>query len=144
MTKLRERLMLEEGLRRQAYPDPLTGGAPWTIGYGHTGPEVHPGLVWTQAEAMEALDADIAKHAAALGKALPWLSTLDPVRRDVLVDMAFNMGVHGLLTFKNTLALIQEGKFQAAAVNMLKSQWASQVKGRALRLARIMSSGMDE
>ncbi|RJF81642.1 hypothetical protein D3877_16060 [Azospirillum cavernae] len=34
-----------EGLRLTAYPDPASGGAPWTIGYGHTGPEVRPGLV---------------------------------------------------------------------------------------------------
>ncbi len=31
-----------EGLRLTAYPDPGTGGAPWTVGWGHTGPEVGP------------------------------------------------------------------------------------------------------
>jgi lysozyme len=136
--------MLEEGLRRQAYPDPLTGAAPWTIGYGHTGPEVHPGLTWTQAEAMAVLDDDIAKHSAELARALPWVSRLDSVRRDVLVDMAFNMGVPKLWTFKNTLALVERGNYAAAAANMLKSLWADQVKGRAKHLARIMSSGVDE
>jgi lysozyme len=35
----------------RAYPDPATGGAPWTIGWGDTGPDVVPGLVITQAEA---------------------------------------------------------------------------------------------
>ena len=33
-----------EGCRLSAYPDPASGGEPWTIGYGHTGPEVTAGL----------------------------------------------------------------------------------------------------
>ena len=37
-----------EGCRLRAYPDPASGGAPWTIGYGHTGPQVKPGLVISQ------------------------------------------------------------------------------------------------
>ena len=45
-----------EGLRLAAYPDPATGGEPWTIGYGHTGPEVHRGLTWTHDQAEAALE----------------------------------------------------------------------------------------
>lgn len=45
-----------------AYPDPgSTDGKPWTIGWGHTGPEVVPGLTWSQAQADAAFVADIAK-----------------------------------------------------------------------------------
>lgn len=41
-----------EGCRLEAYPDPgSANGHPWTIGYGHTGPEVVPGLEWTQEQA---------------------------------------------------------------------------------------------
>lgn len=76
----------EEGLRLTAYPDPLSGGAPWTIGYGHTGPEVHQGLKWTKAQAEAALAADVAKAETGVEKALPWTSGLDPVRRDVLPE----------------------------------------------------------
>ena len=43
-----------EGLARkrldgliEAYPDPGSGGAPWTIGYGSTGPDITPHTVWT-------------------------------------------------------------------------------------------------
>lgn len=54
-------LMQEEGVRNNAYPDPVTGGDPWTIGVGHTGPEVHPGLQWSDAQVMEALRSDITK-----------------------------------------------------------------------------------
>jgi GH24 family phage-related lysozyme (muramidase) len=37
-----------EGCRLRSYPDPASGGAPWTIGYGHTGAEVMRGLTITQ------------------------------------------------------------------------------------------------
>jgi lysozyme len=40
-----------EGCVLTAYPDPISGGDPWTIGYGSTGPGVVPGLVWTQEQA---------------------------------------------------------------------------------------------
>ena len=48
-----------EGLRLKAYPDPGTGGAPWTIGWGHTGPDVHPGLVIDQPKAEALILADL-------------------------------------------------------------------------------------
>ena len=48
-----------EGLRLEAYPDPGTKGAPWTIGYGHTGPDVMPGLRITEDKAVELLVKDI-------------------------------------------------------------------------------------
>ena len=40
-----------EGCRLTAYPDPASGADPWTIGYGHTGPEVKPGLTISQEQA---------------------------------------------------------------------------------------------
>ncbi len=40
----RELIERNEGLRLDAYPDPATGGDPWTIGYGDTGPDVVPGI----------------------------------------------------------------------------------------------------
>ena len=48
--------MTDEGLRLEAYLD--SGGVP-TIGWGHTGPEVHEGLVWTREQAVEALKKDM-------------------------------------------------------------------------------------
>nr|WP_042675308.1 lysozyme [Methylobacterium sp. B34] len=50
-----------EGLRLDAYPDPGTGGDPWTVGYGHTGPEVRRGLKITKAQADEYLKKDLEK-----------------------------------------------------------------------------------
>jgi lysozyme len=140
-------LKRDEGLRLDAYPDPLTKGPPWTIGYGHTGPDVHPGLVWTLEQAEAALLADIEDHNAELAQVLPWVEALDPARRRVLQNMAFNLGVgepggkKGLLGFKNTLAMIQRGEHARAADGMLQSLWARQVGQRAVRLANTMRTG---
>lgn len=49
-------LKREEGVDLHAYQDQ---GGVWTIGYGHTGPEVHAGLVWTLAQAEAALLLDL-------------------------------------------------------------------------------------
>lgn len=140
-------LKRDEGLRLSAYGDPLTGAEPWTIGYGHTGPEVHKGLKWTQQQAEAALIADIEEHNAQLAAALPWVARLDPARRRVLQNMAFNLGVgrpggtKGLLGFKNTLGMIERGEYDRAADAMLKSLWAKQVGQRAVRLSNTMRTG---
>lgn len=75
----------------------------------------------------------------ALVKALPWFTTLDTKRKMVLLDMAFNMGVGGLLKFKNTLKFVQDRQYLLARSSMLQSKWASQVKRRATALADMMS-----
>jgi len=48
--------MADEGLRLTAYQD---SGGVWTIGWGHTGPEVHEGLVWTREQCAAALKHDL-------------------------------------------------------------------------------------
>lgn len=73
---------------------------------------------------------------------LPWIAKLDPARRGVLVNMAFQMGIAGLLNFKNTLALIQGGKYEQASREMLGSKWAQQTQARANRLSVQMRTGV--
>ena len=137
-------LKVDEGVRLTAYKD--TVGV-WTIGYGHA--HVAPGTVWTQAQAEKVLIEDVIEHNAKLAAALPWVNDLDPVRRRVLQNMAFNLGVGdadkgtGLLGFKNTLRMVREGAYASAADNMLQSKWAKQVKGRAVRLANRMRTGVE-
>ena len=55
--------------------------------------------------------------------------------------MAFQMGVDGLLGFKNTLAMIQAGKYTEAANGMMNSKWAKQTPSRAQRHAEQMRTG---
>ena len=135
-------LRIDEGCRLRAYPDPLTGASPWTIGYGHTGLDVHPAIVWIQDQAEAALAADLDRHCGELVHALPWVERLDPVRAAVLINMAFNLGVPGLLAFRNTLAAVRSGAYVRAANGMRASTWARQVHGRAERLAREMETGV--
>ena len=80
-----------EGCRLSAYPDPASGGAPWTIGYGHTGPEVFPGLTITQKQAEACLKQDVAEAAAAVDRLLIGV-TLTPRQRDALISFCFNVG----------------------------------------------------
>jgi lysozyme len=134
-------LKRDEGLRSEAYPDPLSGGDPWTIGYGHTGPEVHAGLIWNQDQCEDALAEDIVTHEEGLDTEIPWWRGLDDLRQDVLSNMAFNLGVGGLLNFQNMLAATQAGDYTTAAAEMLDSQWANQVGQRAVRLSDQMATG---
>lgn len=76
-----------------------------------------------------------------LSENITWFEHLDDVRQCVLINMAFNMGITGLLQFKNTLAMIKAGDYDGASKGMLKSKWALQVKGRANELATQMKNG---
>ena len=54
----------------EAYPDPGTGGEPWTIGWGATGSGIGPGTVWTQQRCDARLESDVARHARDVAFAL--------------------------------------------------------------------------
>jgi lysozyme len=95
----------------------------------------------SQDEANVLLGNDIDKAESALRSALPWTVNLDDARVGVLVNMTFNMGINTMLKFKDTLAHIQAGNYDAAATGMLSSQWARQVGARAQRLAEQMRTG---
>ena len=84
-----------EGCRLSAYPDPASGGAPWTIGYGHTGPDVLPDLTITQEQADAFLEKDVAHAAGAVERLLPAVALL-PRQRDALISFCFNVGAGAL------------------------------------------------
>lgn len=86
-----------EQCRLHAYPDPGTGGAPWTIGWGHTGPEVRPGLVWTQEQADEAFERDIEQFSSQVAALFP-RTELTQGQFDALVSFAYNCGLGALST----------------------------------------------
>lgn len=86
-----------EGCVLKAYPDPATGDDPWTIGVGHTGPEVKKGVVWTQEQADAALAADLQRFARGVWNAISEKPTTQN-RFDALVSFAFNVGLGNLLS----------------------------------------------
>jgi|SRR6185312_4402334 len=140
-------LRRDEGLRLRAYPDPLSGGEPWTIGYGHTGSDVHPSTVWTPEEAETSLEQDAAHACDLLDRYAHWWRFLDPVRQDAMANLCFNMGwlsrdgKHGLGTFHHTLAAIQLHQWQEAHDGLLASAWAKEVGQRAQRIAHMILTG---
>ena len=95
----------------------------------------------SEPDAEKLLIREVQKIYADLGKRLPWFADLDETRQAVLVNMAFNLGMAGLMSFKNTLAMIKAGDYKQAAENMLKSKWAEQTGRRARELAEQMESG---
>lgn len=66
------------------------------------------------------------------------------VRADVVMNMAFNLGVLGVLKFRKMHQAILADDYDTAAAEMLNSRWSAQVKGRAVELARRMRSGVRE
>lgn len=133
--RLRAQLMLHEGLRRFPYTDTV---GKLTIGVGRNISDV--GI--SEAEAMVLLDNDIDQCIRDLST-FTWFPELNAVRQRVMVDMRFNLGPNRFRTFKNTLAAVARGDYQAAANGMLRSLWARQVGGRAIRLATMMRTGID-
>jgi len=131
---LREQLIQHEGIRLHVY---LDSRGIETIGVGRN--LRTRGI--TYSEAMLMLDHDITEFMRDLARVLPWTDSLDAVRLRVLIDMAFNLGIAGLLTFKRFLASAQTGDYAVAAQDMLESQWARQVGHRAHTLAEMMRTG---
>lgn len=93
-----------EGLARlradglvEAYPDPGTGGEPWTIGWGATGPDrfnggrITRGTVWTRAQCDQRLDEDLVRYAAEVAAALGDAPTSQN-QFDALVSFHYNTG----------------------------------------------------
>ena len=139
--KLREMIKNHEGLKLKPYE--CTAGR-WTIGYGHN-LDAHketPPLSITQAQAEQYLDQDISTADCDCVMRLPYFTYLDEVRKAVLIDMCFNLGINGLLGFKKTNAAIMAKDYYTAAAEMLDSKWATQVGIRARRLSRMMIYGV--
>jgi lysozyme len=75
----------------EAYPDPGTGGAPWTIGWGSTGPEISQGTVWTQGQCDVRLERDVARFAAEVSRAIGDAPTVQG-QFDAMVSFHYNTG----------------------------------------------------
>jgi lysozyme len=126
-----------EGFRSSAYTD----SEGWlTIGIGRLIDSRKGGGI-SKAEARVLLLNDVERATAQVRDALPWWADLDDVRQNVLVEMAFQLGIAGLLGFKNTLARVKAGRWEDAAFGMLHSKWARQTPKRAVKLARQMREG---
>lgn len=135
-------LCFEEGYRAEPYY--CSEGYP-TIGIGtRIGPKgaalVNYQMHWSK----EIAKAHLREEVKAISDKIdgyPWFRQCNGPRRAVLVSMAYQMGVSGLLGFRNTLRLIEEGNFAAGGRGMRASKWYKQTPARAERHARVMESG---
>lgn len=163
LLQVRRDLEEDEGFREFAYPDPLSPlykkypklknkwgyqpvrelvpenedlskGAPWTVGHGFTDGTTPDSRI-SRIQSERKLDEKILAMNKVLERVLPWYEKAPFVTRTVLINMAFNMGVEGLLGFKNTLKYMGQGNYSQAATNMKKSLWYRQVGRRAQYLS---------
>jgi len=130
---IKDQLIQHEGLRLKPYIDSV---GKLTIGVGRNLDDV--GI--SKSEAMTLLDNDIDRTIAALEAHLPAFNSLDEPRQTVLVNMAFNLGIAGLLKFHRMLTYIEEAQYIKAQEEMLSSKWAIQVGQRAKDLAALLTS----
>jgi lysozyme len=149
MSKLLEQLKRHEGFRQHVYKDTMGFD---TIGYGYCLPKNPLKLTDNEINIYrrEGIKESVASYILQrcideLRKTLlvkiEGFADLDDVRQDVLINMALNLGVSGLMKFRNTLTAIKHGEYKMASLEMLDSVWAKQVKGRANELALQMRNG---
>lgn len=91
-------------------------------------------------QAMMLLDNDIEEYSELVFKNLPWSRYADQRVKDVLINMCFNLGMGGLLKFKNFLRTLREELYLEAADHLKDSRWFSQVGDRAKRIVATLES----
>jgi len=148
---LKKELRDDEGERLIAYKDHL---GYWTIGVGHLidpmrganpspfGIDLRHGTPITRSQSSQLLDQDIKAKAAGLDAVAPWWRRLSENRQRVLMNMAFQLGVAGVMNFKKAIAAMQVGDYEKAAREMGDSKWAKvDTPNRAKRLIARMIEG---
>lgn len=135
--ELHNQLRRDEGEVLHAYKDSL---GYWTIGIGILIDERKGGGLRPEESEFIFNNRVRLVRSELIGK-LSWFTRLSEARQGVLLNMAFQMGVSGLLGFKNTLRTIESGDFERAANEMLMSKWATQTPKRAKRLSIQMATG---
>ena len=134
MGNLTDDLIRHEGFRRKPYRDTV---GKLTIGVGRNLDD----LGISEDEALFLLNNDITRVRTELVYAFRWFPKLNDVRRDVITNMAFNLGVPRLKRFKNMIRNIENADWVGAADEMLDSKWARQVGRRAKELSARMRMG---
>lgn len=129
---LEKQLRDEEGEKLYAYKD---SRGLLTIGVGRLIDASAGGRI-TSEESSYLLNNDITKVIADVTDKLPWFKDLSEPRQAVLCQMAFQMGINGLLQFSSMLGSVQRGDYEGAGYHMMNSLWAKQTPNRAERLCK--------
>jgi lysozyme len=131
---LTEQLKRHEGFVPHAYQDHLGF---WTIGYGRLIDKSRNGGI-TQDEADMLLRADVARVITELHARLSFYERLPDRKKQALANMAFQLGINGLLNFRRMLSAIKDGDWTRARIEALDSRWASQTPARAREIANMI------
>ena len=169
MKSIKEQLILHEGLELKPYK---CTADKWTIGVGRnledkgldeeeiqyllhndsdnyfntstmlleSSRDISKGI--TREEALYLLERDLEGIETDLEK-YSWYNELNKVRQKVIIDMVFNLGLSGFLSFKNTIQAIKDKDYKLAAKEMEDSRWYRQVGNRSKRLVKMMRTGED-
>ena len=128
------RVKSAEGYRMYPYKDSV---GVTTIGYGCA-----LDIGWPEPFAAAVAKLQLAQ-AEMDARDVPGYLDLSPMRRSVVIEMVFNLGLTHVMQFTHFVAALKAGDYKTAAAEMLDSKWATQVGDRARRLARIMEVGTD-
>jgi lysozyme len=136
-------LRRDEGVRYMPYAD--TAGHQ-TCGCGHN-MDVSPlPIGWTfplsDAQVDQLLTQDLQSTFKQLNASVSWWASLDDVRQRCIANVAFNIGVLGLLGFHNALFAMQRGSYAVAAAGFKASRWYGQVGARAQRICYAIEYGV--
>jgi len=87
-----------EGCELNAYPDPLSGGEPWTIGVGSTrytdGSPVRCGDTITQNQAWDMLEFSVKEYEVIQHELIPTWSSMNAQQQAAILSFAYNLGAH--------------------------------------------------
>ena len=125
-----DRIKRHEDFREKPYPDPIHGWDVPTFGYGFT--------YITKQESEPILRNRIQTITSELKHRLSFFRQLPEDIQSVLIEMAYQLGVPGLLKFRKTLKSFALGQYSKASDEMLNSKWAEQTPKRARELAEIV------
>lgn len=134
--ELKKQLLRHEGMVKHAYQDHLGF---WTIGVGRLIDERRGGGI-SEEEAMILLSNDIEKVKRQL-LCVEGFFFLPLGVKQALCNMAFQMGISGLLRFSNMWAALRRHDYKDAAVHALDSKWATQTPNRAHEIAEMIRKG---
>ncbi|EAQ69443.1 hypothetical protein SynRS9909_01310 [Synechococcus sp. RS9909] len=121
-----------EGLELRSYPDPGTGGAPWTCCWGHTGPDVQPGQTYSQQQCERLLDQDLARFERGVERLIPGLNDQ---QFGALVSWAFNVGL-GAVETSSLRRRILQGEAIDRVIREELPRWNKSVNGVLAGLSR--------
>lgn len=137
LQQMKDDLVSDEGYRAFVYED---SEGYQTIGVGFL-VDHRRGTGLSMEECMLILDQRIQAIYKQLNTMLPWFHMLSDGRQRAVVNMAYQLGVNGLLQFKDMLAALRIGDYAKAEQEALNSKWAKQTPMRAKRIASMLRTG---